>query len=402
MYSPPKKLYPSKSDCFYTNFYIGGVRVRRSCKTDNRREAENYSLKLYNQLKEQLENPNKILSLSVDEIFGRYWENDAQYRSSGADLILPRLKKFREFFSANKKWEHITDDDIGQYVSKRRAEYVPIIRNKHKNGKIEKIVTYTERHITAVTINKELATLGRINTLAREKWTIAVASFNIKKHKLEETDKEHNFITESFQAGIIAHMEEYWAYAFEFAINTGVRSQHIFSKKRSRERVIRRKDIFLEERILRIRAKSRKPEGKVIEIPLTDRAIDILNVLGISSKKQDDFIFIYPENHKYAGQPLGDYRKSLYTAMEKAGFPRKRGEGMHLTRHTTGTRLVRNGADLSLVQEILGHSNISSTRIYAKRSHAQKMDIMNKVFKQSGRKKGRKTKTEKSKEPQNP
>jgi integrase len=77
----------------------------------------------------------------------------------------------------------------------------------------------------------------------------------------------------------------------------------------------------------------------------------------------------------YKGRPIKKLRRSFATALRKAGIKKK--VRLYDVRHMYGTFMARNKADVFAVQELMGHSHISTTRRYLHHAEAMKTDAVN-------------------------
>ena len=106
--------------------------------------------------------------------------------------------------------------------------------------------------------------------------------------------------------------------------------------------------------------------GKSRRIPLSNILKNILERL----EKISEYVFINPKTNK----PYIDLKKSFKKVLMNANIENFR---FHDLRHTVATRLVEKGIDLVVVQEILGHSKLTTTQRYAHPVPQRKLDAIN-------------------------
>lgn len=127
--------------------------------------------------------------------------------------------------------------------------------------------------------------------------------------------------------------------------------------------------IDFEECIIRVVGKGKKERI----IPLDDVAIEVLdNYINnyrpfLIKNETCNYVFLNKNGEKISRQMIFKILKNL---ANKAGITKE--ISPHTLRHSFASNLLNNGADLRVIQELLGHENLETTEIY---SHLQNKKI---------------------------
>ena len=116
-------------------------------------------------------------------------------------------------------------------------------------------------------------------------------------------------------------------------------------------------------------------------IPVSDLALDwIKRYLPVRDQqllkrgKSSDYLFLNSRGGQLTRQAVWQKIKKY---CQQAGIAKD--VTPHTLRHSFATHLLEHGADLRVVQEILGHTDISTTQIYTNLTHKHILDVYQKT-----------------------
>ena len=265
-------------------------------------------------------------------------ENFCMYLSLGRNYSINTVKSYKndlteldKYFNYKQNILELSSDDLKKYLHSTAH-----LSGKTISHKISSFKSFYDYYIKLDKI-KENPTTFLIRPKQDSKLPVVLTE--------EEVSKLLNIsVSNAYEARNQAILE--------LLYSSGLRVSELINLEMS--------NIDLEDSLIRVMGKGKKERI----IPLGDFAIKALstyinNYRSILNKKNTSYVFINNACNKISRQSIF---KIIKLECQKKGI--KKNVSPHTLRHTFATHLLKNGADLRIIQELLGHENLSTTQIY--------------------------------------
>ncbi len=269
------------------------------------------------------------------DLFTNYLLIDKKYSTNTIESYKRDLIKFNNF--CKKKCTTINEKDI--------KEYLKCISNESK--------TSVARNISSLRSYYKFLMIEKIiNKNCMENIEIPKLDKKIPK-ALDEED-----IDKLLEIKLIDNYSYRNKAMIELMYATGLRVSELVNLKIH--------DIDLDMALVRTMGKGSKERI----IPIGDYALYYISEYinnyrdSMLKKEYNDYLFLNNHGKKMTRQ---GFFKILKKVAEENGI--KKDFSPHTLRHSFATHLLNHGADLRSIQELLGHSDISTTQIYTKVSN---------------------------------
>ena len=263
--------------------------------------------------------------------FLSYLEVEANYSKNTINSYKNDLNKFEEYYK-NKDLLKITSKDIEKYIQ-TLSDLAPTTVSHN----ISSLKTFYSYFLKQVRISN-----NPTDGIKSPKLGIHLPTYLT----IDEVNKLLDIeVTDAFSSRNKAILELMYA--------TGLRISEVIS--------LEFKNIDYDECIIRVMGKGSKERI----VPVNDYAIKYLKEYidnyrpELVKNEINNYIFLNNHGRMLTRQGIFKMIKN-YAALKNI----KKTIGPHTLRHTFATHLLENGADLRVIQELLGHSDISTTQIY--------------------------------------
>ncbi len=262
--------------------------------------------------------------ITVTQALGHYWTHVAEAQPSAA-TTLSQMRALREGLGRVASWpmHELTQARLMEYRAARRQD------------------------VSDATCNRDLQCLRRaLNWCAKNMGALAPV-IDWQALRMKEAAERVRWLTDDEEARLFEALRPDLRPLALFCLSTGVRV--------TGARSLLWRDVDLDARRVRITQKG----GGTQTIHLTPGTLALVS----SQPRALPQVFTYLSRGKTRAPISKDgWRKPWMKALREAEIENFR---FHDLRHTTATRLRRSGADLKLVQMILGHADLASTGRYA-------------------------------------
>lgn len=263
--------------------------------------------------------------------FLSYLEVEANYSKNTINSYENDLNKFEEYYKS-KDLLKITSKDIEKYIQ-TLSDLAPTTVS-HNISSLKTFYSYFLKQ-------------GRISNNPTDGIKSPKLGIHLPTYlTIDEVNKLLDIeVTDAFSSRNKAILELVYA--------TGLRISEVIS--------LEFKNIDYDECIIRVMGKGSKERI----VPVNDYAIKYLKEYidnyrpELVKNEINNYIFLNNHGRMLTRQGIFKMIKN-YAALKNI----KKTIGPHTLRHTFATHLLENGADLRVIQELLGHSDISTTQIY--------------------------------------
>ncbi len=266
------------------------------------------------------------------EDFISYLLFEKKYSNNTVKSYKRDLERFKKYFK-NKNINTIDKKDIEKYI-----EY---LNQDLDTRSISRSISTLKSFYKYLKLNKEVSRIP----------TDTITNPKLKKYLPKVLSEEE--INKLLDINLNNNFDYRNKAMLELMYSSGLRVSELVNLKVN--------DIDLKNEAVRIFGKGSKERI----VPLNEYATTALEAYILNHRKElfkhgeNDYLFLNNHGNKMTRQGLFKILKKI--AQEKNI---KTDFSPHTLRHSFATHLLKHGADLRSIQELLGHSDISSTQIY--------------------------------------